>query len=102
MMFFIHLIHIIKILFNSFKKFEIEMDSQGNMLYQCTLLHIICKHLQGGQNFFEPIRTKIRTFSEEIRTIRTIFEKQSVQSVQFFKKKSVQSVHFFKPIRTFF
>ncbi len=39
---------------------------------------------QGGQNFFEPIRTKIRTFSEEIRTIRTIFEKQSVQSVQFF------------------
>ena len=46
--------------------------------------------LQGGQNFFEPIRTKNRTFSEEIRTI---FEKQSVQ---FFKKKSVQSVHFFK------
>ena len=40
--------------------------------------------LQGGQNFFEPIRTKIRTFSEEIRTIRTVFEKQSVQSVQFF------------------
>ena len=37
------------------------------------------QHLQGGQNFFEPIRTKIRTFSEEIRTIRTIFEKQSVQ-----------------------
>ena len=55
--------------------------------------------MQGGQNFFEPIRTKIRTFSEEIRTIRTIFEKQSVQ---FFLKKSVQSVHFFKPIRTFF
>ena len=36
-------------------------------------------YIQGGQNFFEPIRTKIRTFSEEIRTIRTIFEKQSVQ-----------------------
>ena len=41
-------------------------------------------NIQGGQNYFEPIRTKIRTFSEEIRTIRTIFEKQSVQSVQFF------------------
>jgi len=50
-------------------------------------------NLQGGQNFFEHIRTKIRTFSEENRTI---FEKQSVQSVQFFFKKSVQSVHFFK------
>ena len=42
------------------------------------------------QNFFEHIRTKIRTFSEEIRTI---FEKQSVQSVQF-ENKSVQSVQF--------
>ena len=42
--------------------------------------------LQGGQNFFEQIRTKIRTFSEEIRKIRTIFEKKSVQSVQFPKK----------------
>ena len=40
--------------------------------------------LQGGQNFFEQIRTKIRTFSEEIRIIRTIFEKKSVQSVQYF------------------
>jgi len=56
--------------------------------------------MQGGQNFFEPIRTKIRTFSEEIRTI---FEKQSVQSVQFFFKNPYnpyiflnQSVHFFK------
>ena len=48
--------------------------------------------LQGGQNFFEQIRTKIRTFSEEIRTIRTIFEKQSVQSDIFLN----QSVHFFK------
>ena len=48
--------------------------------------------LQGGQNFFEPIRTKIRTFSEEIRTIRTIFEKKPVQSVHFLKKY----VHFFK------
>jgi len=37
------------------------------------------RKLQGGQNFFEQIRTKIRTFSEEIRTIRTIFEKKSVQ-----------------------
>ena len=50
--------------------------------------------MQGGQNFFEPIRTKIRTFSEEIHTIRTIFEKQSVQSVQFKKK--------IRTIRTFF
>ena len=47
---------------------------------------------QGGQNFFEPIRTKIRTFSDEIRKIRTIFEKQSVQF--FFLKIST--------IRTFF
>jgi len=53
-------------------------------------------HIQGGQNFFEKIRTKIRTFSEQIRTIRTIFEKKSVQSVQFSKKKSVQSVQFSK------
>ena len=55
-------------------------------------------HIQGGQNFFE----KIRTFSDEIRTIRTIFDKKnpynpyiflkSVQSVQF-SKKSLQSVH---------
>ena len=49
-------------------------------------------YFQGGQNFFE----KIRTFLEEIRTIRTIFEKKSVQSVQFSKKKSLQSVHFLK------
>ena len=47
-------------------------------------LKILLNYLQGGQNFFEQIRTKIRTFSEEIRTIRTIFEKKSVQSVQFF------------------
>ena len=40
MMFFIHLIH-----YNSFKKFEIEMDSLGNILYYCTLLQIICEHL---------------------------------------------------------
>ena len=52
-------------------------------------------YIQGGQNFFEPIRTKIRTFSEEIRTIRTIFENKSVQSVQFFFKK-------IRTIRTFF
>ncbi len=31
------------------------------------------KYIQGGQNFFELIRKKIRTFSEEIRTI---FEKK--------------------------
>ena len=64
--------------------------------------------MQGGQNFFEKIRTKIRTFLEKnpynpyifwgkirtirtfffekIRTIRTIFLKKSVQSVQFLKK----------------
>ena len=28
-----------------FKKFEIEMNSLGNILYECTLLHIICEHL---------------------------------------------------------
>jgi len=68
----------------------------------------LCQN-QGGQNFFEPIRTKIRTFSEEISTIRTIFEKQSVQSVQFFKKKIRTIRTFFKTnpyiflkIRTFF
>jgi len=33
------------------------------------------EQFQVGQNFFEQIPTKIRTFSEEIRTIRTIFEK---------------------------
>jgi len=64
--------------------------------------HTLCPESQGGQNFFEQIRTKIRTFSEEIRTIRTIFEKKSVQSVKLFFFKSVQSVHFLKPIRTFF
>ena len=31
-MFFIHLIHLLS-LFNSYKKFEIEMDSLGNILY---------------------------------------------------------------------
>ena len=58
--------------------------------------------LQGGQNFFEQIHTKIRTFSEEIRIIRTIFEKKSVQSVQYFLKNPYnpyiflnQSEHFF-------
>ena len=54
-----------------------------------------------GQNFFEKIRTKIRTFSEEIRTIRTFFLKKSVPFFKnpsistIFEKKSVQSVHFF-------
>ena len=38
-------------------------------------------YVQGGQNFFEKIRTKIRTFSEKIRTIRTVFAKKSVQTV---------------------
>ena len=47
--------------------------------------------IQGGQNFFEPIRTTIRTFSEEIRSIRTIFFK---------KIRTIRT--FFKPIRTFF
>ena len=47
---------------------------------------------QGGQNFYEKIRTKIRTFSEEIRTIRTVFEKK----IRTFFLKSVQSVQFSK------
>ena len=42
---------------------------------------------QGGQNFYEKIRRKIRTFLEEIRTI---FEKKSVQSVHFFKNPYYQ------------
>ena len=68
----------------------------------CIVKEVNFEYIQGDQNFFEPIRTKIRTFSEEIRTIRIIFEKKSVQSVQFFKNKSVQSVHFLAKIRTFF
>ena len=36
-----------------------------NVLYKCTVL---VYYIQGGQNFFEKIRTKIRTFLEEIRT----------------------------------
>ena len=55
------------------------------MLFHCALR---CQ-VQGGQNFFEPIRTKIRTFSEEIRKIRTIFEKQSVQF--FFKIRTIRT-----------
>ena len=69
------------------------------------LLVVYWLQLQGGQNFFEKIRTKIRTFSEEIRTIRSIFEKKSVQSVQFSEKNlynpciKKKCVHFLK-IRT--
>ena len=51
----------------------------------------------GGQNFFEKIRTKIRTFSEKIRTIRTIrtiFEKNPYNPNNF-RKKTVQFVIFF-------
>ena len=43
-----------------------------------------------GQNFFEQIRTKIRTFSGEIRTIRTFFLKKSVP---FFKNPSISTIH---------
>ena len=57
------------------------------------------RELQGGQNFFEKIRTKIRTFSEEIRTIfekkihtiRTFFKIRTISTI--FEKKSLQSVH---------
>ena len=45
---FIHLIHYNVYL--QFKKFEIEMNSLGNILYLCTLLHIICKHLHDLYN----------------------------------------------------
>jgi len=44
------------------------------------------RKLQGGQNFFEKIRTKIRTFSQENRTIRTIFEKNPYYPYNFRKK----------------
>ena len=46
--------------------------------------------IQGGQNFFEQIHTKIRTFSEEIRTIRTIFEKKIRTIRTFFKTKNLK------------
>ena len=42
----------------------------------------------GGQNFLEKIRTKIRTFSEKIRPSKQ------------FSKKTVQFVNFFLKIRT--
>ena len=42
----------------------------------------------GGQNFLEKIRTKIRTFSEKIRPSKQ------------FSKKTVQFVIFFLKIRT--
>ena len=52
----------------------------------------------GGQNFLEKIRTKIRTFSEKIRTIRTIFEKNpSIQTI-FEKNRTIRN--FFLKIRT--
>ena len=55
--------------------------------------------MQGGQNFFE----KIRTFSEEIRTINTIFEKKNPYNpYNIQEKKSVQSVHILEKIRKIF
>jgi len=50
MMVFIHLIHFIKFIY-SFKKFKIEMDSLGSILYWCTLLLIICEHLHDLTTF---------------------------------------------------
>ena len=51
-----------------------------NVLYKCTVL---VYYIQGGQNFFE----KIRTFLEEIRTIRTIFEKNPYNPYIFFERE---------------
>ena len=68
-------------------------------------IELLKLQFQGGQNFYEKIRTKIRTFSEEICTILSIFEKKSVQSVQFSEKNlynpciKKKCVHFLK-IRT--
>ena len=47
---FIFLIHY-KVYLTDLKKFEIEMDSLGNILYNCTLLHIICEHLHDLYTF---------------------------------------------------
>ena len=52
--------------YNSFTKFEIEMNSLGNILYWCALLHIICEHLHDlytlnsllGWKGLEKIHTK--------------------------------------------
>ena len=43
MMFFIHQIHY-KVYLTALK-IEIEMNSLVSILYECTLLHIICEHL---------------------------------------------------------
>jgi len=43
-MVFIHLFHY-KVYLTALKISKIEMDSLGNILYHCTLLHIICEHL---------------------------------------------------------
>ena len=54
-------------------------------------LKILLNYLQGGQNLFEQIRTKIRTFSEEIRTIRTIFEKNPYNPYNLKKIRTIRT-----------
>ena len=51
-----HLIHLIhyKVYLTALKKIEIEMDSLRNILYECTLLHIICEHLHDFYTLNSP------------------------------------------------
>ena len=71
-------------------------DNFGSMLtkavrwYEETVyIQLDVSILQGGQNFFKKVRTKIRTFSEQIRTIRTFLGKDPYNPYIFWKK----SVH---------
>ena len=53
--------------------------------------------IQGGQNFFEQIRTKILTFSEEIRTIRTIWKQICTIHTILGLKKKIRTIRTFWP-----
>ena len=43
-----------KVYLTALKKIEIEMDSLRNILYECTLLHIICEHLHDFYTLNSP------------------------------------------------
>ena len=69
-------------------------DNFGSMLtkavrwYEETVyIQLDVSILQGGQNFFKKVRTKIRTFSEQIRTIRTFFGKNPYIKKNPYKKQ---------------
>ena len=57
----------------------LSFNTQNPIKIDLTVMLII-RILQGGQNFYE----KVRTFPEQIRTIRTFYWKKSVKSVKFF------------------